>query len=196
MSKDLLRKSKRSMSCEDFDEFVDTEVEPYLRRVVTAHSDVIDRDHLGLILSFSDSAHVRLYEVQDDGIPTRMDHDPGYCCIGSGFATGGNLLIRQFFRPNSSLVELMKLASYIIFQVSGVDPFVGGSIQMKLNFGGKPMNPKEDLLLDDVELRSETIKGAWDLLASNNIGFEKRFNEALKKGRLEEMIMKSMGRHE
>jgi len=191
ISQDFHRKMKGSISCEDFDDFVNSEVELYLREVVMFHPDVIEQSGLSLILSFSDAAHVRLYEVQSDGIPMRMDHDPGYCCIGSGFATGGNLLIKQFYTPDSSLVQLMKLASYMIFQVSDVDPFVGGSIQMKLNFGGKAMNPKENLLLEDVQLRSETIRRVWDLLANQDIDFERRFNLALKKGQFQG-IMKNV----
>jgi hypothetical protein len=87
----------------------------------------------------------------------------------------------------------MKLASYMIFQVSDVDPFVGESIQMKLNFGGKAMNPKENLLLEDVQLRSEMMRGVWDLLANQNIDFERRFNRALKKGQFHEIIKCALG---
>lgn len=180
-----MKAGKEGISCEDFDEFIYSDVKPYLRETVGLHPDVIKRSGFGLILSFSDSLHVRLYEVQRDGIPMRMDHDPGYCCIGSGFETGGNLLIKQFYTPDSTLIQLMKLASYMIFQVSDVDPFVGGPIQMKLNFGGKAINPKDNLELRGVRLRSETIRRVWRLLAKRPIDFEERFNEALKNGQLE-----------
>jgi 20S proteasome alpha/beta subunit len=181
-------KIKRKASCEDFDEFVNSDVESFLREIVRLHPDVIKRSGLSLILSFSDSIHVRLYQVQRDGIPMRMDHDPGYCCIGSGFATGGNLLIKQFYKPDSSLIQLMKLASYMIFQISDVDPFVGGSIQMKLNFGGNAVNPIDNLELKGVKRRSETIRKVWDLLASQPVDFEERFNEALTNGSLKKVV--------
>jgi len=181
------RKLNGGPSCEDFDDIVNSEIEMYLREAVRFHPDVVRRDEIGLILSFSDSSNVRLYEVQNDGIPMRMDNDPGYCCIGSGYVTGGNLLIKQFYSSDSSLVQLMNLASYMIFQVSDVDPFVGGSIQMKLNFGGKVANPVENILLEHTQLRSEIIRGVWNLLANHDIAFEKRFKRAIEQKDFEKL---------
>jgi len=44
------------------------------------------------------------------------------------------------------------LASYIIYQISKVDPYVGSDTQTKFNFGGKVIEPEENLLRERVEL--------------------------------------------
>jgi 20S proteasome alpha/beta subunit len=186
--KEYHKRMQGDLSCEYFDEFVYLNAEPYLREVVLNHHDVIENGHLQLILSFSDKTHVRLFKVHDDGIPTRMDHDPGYCCIGSGFVTGGNLLLKQFYSSDQNLVQLTHLASFLIYQVADVDPYVGGAIQTMLNFGGKTMNPVENLDLQDAKLRSETIRLVWNLLSSHDVDFRKCFKMKLENGELSKLI--------
>lgn len=127
--KEYHERMQGDLSCEYFDEFVYSNAKPYLSEIVLNHQDIIENGHLQLIMSFSDKTHVRLFEVQDDGIPMRMDDDPGYCCIGSGFVTGGNLLLKQFYSSDQNLVQLTQLASFLIYQVADVDPYVGGAIQ-------------------------------------------------------------------
>lgn len=180
----------RKMTCYDFDNFVNLKVEPFLREKFSSHADVVENSGQQLILSFSDVSDVRLYVVQSDGVPMRVDHDPGYCCIGIGNTTGGMLLINQFFNPRSNLINLTKLASYIIYQVSKVTPSVGGSIQTKLNFGGKIINPKMDFDLEYAQLRSDTMKKVWALLDKENVPFEREFNKALGKKEFRSLVRK------
>ena len=178
----------REMTCEDFDLLVNSDVELCLREIVKSHSDIIESSGLGFVLGFSDSSNVRLYEVQSDGVPMRMDANPGYCCIGSGYSRGGSLLIQQYYSDDLTLYRLMVLASYIISEVARVDFSVGSWTQIMLNFGGKVMKPTKDIVKERLKLRSETMKKTWNLLENEDMSFEKNFCKALEKEKLREFI--------
>ncbi len=86
------------------------------------------------------------------------------------------------------MLQLMELASFLIYQVAEVDPFVGGSIQMMLNMGGKAFTPIENLELENVRLRSETLRLVWRLLSTQDIEFKSRFKTKLENGELSKLI--------
>lgn len=178
----------REMTCEDFDLLVNSDVEFCLREIVKSHSDIIKSSQLGFVLGFSDANNVRLYQVQSDGVPMRMDANPGYCCIGIGYSTGGSLLIQQYYSDELTLYQLMVLASYMIYEVARVDPSVGSWAQIMLNFGGKVAKPTEDIVKERLKLRSETMKKTWKLLENEDKIFERNFCKALGKKKLREFI--------
>jgi len=149
---DFRRKLGREMACKDFDNIVNSDVELCLREIVKSHSDIIKHSSLGFVLGFSDTNNARLYEVQNDGIPMRMDDNPGYCCIGSGYSNGGSLLIQQFYSDDLTIQQLTRLASYIVSQVSSVDPDVGDMAEIRFSFGGKVMKPTKELYQERLEL--------------------------------------------
>jgi len=182
------RKLGRKMACRDFDGIINSNVELCLRKIVKSHLDVIEQDSLSLILGFSDKTNVRLYQVQSDGVPMRMDENPGYCCVGKGYSTGGGLLIQQFYSSDLSLIQLTMLALYTISQVSKVDYSVGSEIEARFNFGGNVMNPKKELLRERLELRSENIRRVWNLLESEDISFERSFSKAVGKREFRDII--------
>lgn len=188
----LFRKSWKKlggdMNCKDFDILVNTEVELCLRGIVKSHSDVIKRSNLGFIFGFSDATHVRLYEVQNDGIPVRMDDNPGYCCIGSGYGTGGSLLIQQYYSEDLWLYQLMVLASYVISHVAIVDPAVSSDVQIMLNFGGHVSKPTKEIVKERLRLRSETMKKVWNLLEDEDLRFESKFAYALEKKKFRRFV--------
>ena len=181
-------KLRKEAGCEDFDVVVNSSIKSCLREIVKSHSDIIEQSGFSLILGFSDATDVRLYEVQTDGVPMRMDDNPGYCCVGSGYSTGGSLLIQQFYSGDLTLYQLTMLASYIISQVSSVDPNVGSIAEIRFGFGGKVIKPKGKIVQERLELRSETMKKVWNLLESEDLEFERKFNKAFEKDKFRKVI--------
>lgn len=179
---------RKKTACEDFDVVVNSNIKSVLREIVKSHSDIIEQSSFSLVLGFSDATDVRLYEVQNDGVPMRMDDNPGYCCIGSGCSTGGSLLIQQFYSGDLTLYQLTVLASYIISQVNSIDPNVGSMTKIRFGFGGKVIKPKEKIVQERLELRSETMKKVWNLLESGDLEFERRFNKAFEKDKIRKVI--------
>lgn len=178
---DSQKKLQREMMCKDFDTIVNSKAELCLRKIVMSHPDIIEHSRLNLVIGFSDEKDVRLYQVQSDGVPVRMDDSPGYCCVGSGYSTGGSLLIQQFYSDDLTLLQLTRLAAHTISQVSIVDPTVGNVAQIRFGFGGKVVKPKEELFKERLELRSDTMKRVWNLLENEDKEFERDFNKCVRK---------------
>ena len=110
-----------------------------------------------------------------------MHDNPGYAVIGSGFITGGLLLLRLLgfselvASGSTELVDLGMLTAFIIDAVSEVDtsvgPFIGESWLMRL----EKKDDKKEVVLgelkpealreykDRVEKRKEVLKRVWIL---------------------------------
>ncbi|MEM4447251.1 MAG: hypothetical protein QW328_07160 [Nitrososphaerota archaeon] len=88
----------------------------------------------GLDLSFSmvlasvdQSGKASMYLFDDRGLAQPVHDNPGFAVIGTGFFTGGNLLLRLLgYEPEESyLLDIGALSTFIIDVVSEIDPVVG-----------------------------------------------------------------------
>jgi 20S proteasome alpha/beta subunit len=78
-----------------------------------------------LLASVSPDGYASLYLFDERGVSQPIHDNPKFACIGSGFFLGGNLLLQQFYSPDLTLDEATFLGSYVINEVSIVDPSVG-----------------------------------------------------------------------
>jgi len=111
-----------------------------------------------------------LYVFDNRGLATPAHDSPGYVCIGSGFVTGGNLLLRQLYRGTLDVDQGATLQAYIIDRVSKVDTRVGSFEGESYYFRimkGKPVlgQLKEEAFLEyktKVAEREKLIKSVWE----------------------------------
>jgi len=135
---------------------------------------------LGMILCGVDpDGRASIYIFDESGL-TRPVHDtPGFACIGSGFVTGGNMMLQQFWNPNLSVDQAQILAAYAIQTVSKVDtavgPFEGSSYYFRIQDNKPVMGElgtkglKE--YLERVSQREEILEYSWNLC--NRLGEDK-----------------------
>ena len=117
-----------------------------------------------------------LYVFDNRGLATPAHDSPGYVCIGSGFVTGGNLLLRQLYTGTLDVDQGATLEAYIIDQVSKVDTRVGSFEGESYYFRiqkGKPVlgELKQEAFLEykrKVAEREKLIRSVWE--ASYAIG--------------------------
>lgn len=131
-----------------------------------------------------------LYVFDNRGLATPAHDSPGYVCIGSGFVTGGNLLLRQLYTGTLDVDQGATLAAYIIDQVSKVDTAVGSFEGESYYFRIQERKPtlgqlKPEAFLEykaKVAEREKLIKNVWE--ASYAIGpdeLRKMIEESLAK---------------
>nr|MDO8098888.1 hypothetical protein [Candidatus Njordarchaeota archaeon] len=111
-----------------------------------------------------------IYVFDSRGLSTPAHDSPGYVCIGKGFVTGGNLLLRQFYAGTFNVDEGATLGAYIIDQVSkvdtGVGSFEGESYLFRIE-NGKPVlgQLKTEAFLEykaKIVEREKLIKKIWE----------------------------------
>ena len=109
-------------------------------------------------------------------------HDnPGFAVIGTGFITGGNLLLRLlgYSAEESYTIDADTLATFIIDVVSEIDlavgPFIGESYYMRIEKGKVLLGPLKPEAIKEykrkVAKRKELLQRIWKLFDS--IGEEK-----------------------
>jgi len=183
----IMRKEHNGLfECARFDRFMEEDGEKLLREVVKEHIDVVANDGFGLLIAQSDSEDVRLYLVQEDGIPMRIDEDPGYGCIGRGYALGGAVLLRQFLESDLTTLRAARLAAYMIMAVHEVDGTVGEEPEIFQALNGKATRfnlPAEDIVKKRVTVRAGTLSSFWKLLDSRDVAFELRAESAFRNER-------------
>jgi len=111
-----------------------------------------------------------LYVFDKRGLSTPFHDSPGFVCIGSGFVTGGNLLLRQFYTGTLNVDEGATLGAYIIDQVSkvdtGVGTFEGESYYFRIEQGkpilGKLKTEAFHRYKTKITEREQLIRGVWE----------------------------------
>ena len=122
-----------------------------------------------------------MYLFDERGLAEPVHENPGFAVIGTGFFTGGNLLLRLLgYSPEESyMLDIGALSTFIIDVVSEIDPavgsFIGESYYMRVE--------KDEVLLGSLKeeaikeykkkarQRKEIIRRIWRILDS--VGEEK-----------------------
>jgi hypothetical protein len=111
-----------------------------------------------------------IYVFDSRGLSTPVHDSPCFVCIGSGFVTGGNLLLRHLYTERLDVHQSASLAAYIIDQVSkvdtGVGSFEGESYYFRLE-GKKPVlgGLKAEAFREyktEAAVREKLIKRVWE----------------------------------
>jgi hypothetical protein len=96
-----------------------------------------------ILASVSPQGRASMYVFDSNSLAEPVHDNPGFALIGTGFVTGGNLLLRLlgYSAEESWLFELGLLSAFIIDVVSEVDPavgpFIGESYLMRIENGAR-----------------------------------------------------------
>jgi len=91
-----------------------------------------------------------MYLFDERGLAQPVHDNPGFAVIGTGFFTGGNLLLRLLgYEPGKSyMLDVGALSTFIIDVVSEIDPavgpFVGESYYMRAEGEGVLLDPLKE----------------------------------------------------
>lgn len=151
------------------------------------------REH-GLDLSFSmvlasvdQNGKASIYLFDERGLAEPVHDNPGFAIIGTGFFTGGNLLLRLLgYDPEESyMLDVGALSAFIIDVVSEIDPavgpFLGESYYMRAGEERVLLGPLTEEAVkrykDSIRLRKELIRRIWRMF--DTIG-EKKILEKIE----------------
>ena len=125
-----------------------------------------------------------IYLFDERGLAEPVHNNPGFAVIGTGFFTGGNLLLRLLgYEPETSFtLDLGALTTFIIDVVSEIDPavgpFIGECYFMRVEEGEVKLGPLKEIAIKEYKEKSrqrkELIRRLWRLF--DHIGE----NEVLK----------------
>ena len=188
--------NKKSPKFEQFEDAVNDIERELISRFRYLRSEDIDLS-FGMILGgLSPSGKASMYLFDERGLAEPIHENPGFALIGSGFFTGGNLLLKLLdYDPNNPAdFDLGLLTAFIIDLVSEVDasvgPFVGESWLMRIENGNTVLGPLKEESIKEfkerVKLRRKIIREIWRL--GDHLGEE----EILK---VIEKIEKKEGNH-
>jgi len=124
-----------------------------------------------ILASVDSSGKASIYLFDERGLAEPVHSNPGFAVIGTGFFTGGNLLLRLLgYAPEESyMLDIGALSTFIIDVVSEIDPavgpFIGESYYMRVEDGKVVLGPlKEEAIREYKEKakrRKELIRLLW-----------------------------------
>jgi hypothetical protein len=127
-----------------------------------------------VLASVDQKGRASMYLFDGRGLAEPVHDNPGFAVIGTGFFTGGNLLLRLLdYSPEKSYkFDLGALSAFIIDMVSEIDPavgpFVGESYYMRVEGGKVVLGPlKEEAVKEykeKIKWRKELIRKIWEFL--------------------------------
>jgi len=188
----------RTPSFEEFEEAVSEVESRLISRFRSLREAGIEPDFQMVLGSVDPSGRASLYLFDSRGLAEPVHDNPGFTVIGSGFFTGGMLLLKLLgYSPAASRgMDLGVLTAFVIDLVSEVDAavgaFVGESWLMRAEDGRVLLGPlKEEAYKEykgKVGTRRELIKLVW--AACDRLGEDKVY--AL----VRELLAKESGRAE
>jgi len=127
-----------------------------------------------ILASVDPNGKASIYLFNDRGLAEPVHDNPGFAVIGTGFFTGGNLLLRLLgYTPEESYIfDIGALSILIIDVVSEIDPavgpFIGESYYMRVENGKVVLGPlKEEAIKEykeKAQQRKEILRRLWRLL--------------------------------
>ncbi len=126
----------------------------------------------GMVLASVDpSGRASIYLFDERGLAEPVHENPGFAVIGTGFFTGGNLLLRLLGYGPEEWLDMGALSTFVIDVVSEIDPavgpFLGESYLMSVENGKVVLGPlKEEAVKEykeKVRKRKELMRRVWRL---------------------------------
>ena len=127
-----------------------------------------------ILTSVDQNGKASIYLFDDRGLAEPVHDNPGFAVIGTGFFTGGNLLLRLLgYTPEESyMLDVGALSTFIIDVVSEIDPavgsFIGESYYMRVGKKGVLLGPLTEEAIKEyrekTKQRKELIRRIWRIL--------------------------------
>lgn len=165
---------KKTPSFEQFEEAIGHIESAFISRFRELRDQSLDIDFNMILSSVDYNGKASIYLFDGRGLAEPVHDNPGFAIIGTGFITGGNLLLRLLgYDPGESyMLNLGILSTFIIDVVSEIDPavgsFIGESYWMRVEEGKVLLGPLIEEAVKEfkekVRLRKELIRRFWRLL--------------------------------
>jgi hypothetical protein len=166
----------KTPSFEQFEEAVGRIESAFIGRFRELRDQGLDVSFSMVLASVDPHGKASMYLFDSRGLAEPVHDNPGFAVIGTGFFTGGNLLLRLLgYTPEESYrLDIGALSAFIIDAVSEVDPavgsFVGESYYMRAGEGGVLLGPLTEEAIKEykerVKQRRELFRRFWRLLDS------------------------------
>ncbi|MEO9365043.1 MULTISPECIES: hypothetical protein [Candidatus Nitrosocaldus] len=124
-----------------------------------------------ILASVDSNGKASIYTFDERGLAEPVHDNPGFAVIGTGFFTGGNLLLRLlgYDHEDGYALDIGMLSTFIIDIVSEIDPavgsFVGESYYMRVDSGNVVLGTlKEEAIKEYKEKarqRKEVFRRIW-----------------------------------
>jgi len=124
-----------------------------------------------ILASVGSEGRASIYLFDNRGLAEPVHDNPGFAVIGTGFFTGGNMLLRLLgYTPEESpMLDVGLLSTFIIDVVSEIDPavgpFIGESWYMRVENGEVLLGQLKEEAIKEykerVRRRKELIRRMW-----------------------------------
>lgn len=174
---------------EQFEEAVKQIESTLIHRFRRLREEGLELDFRMILASVDLNGRASIYLFDERGLAQPVHDNPGFAVIGTGFFTGGNLLLRLLgYDPGESyMLNIGILSTFIIDVVSEIDPavgpFVGESYYMRVEEEGKVLlGPlKEEAIKSYKEMvkqRKELIRQIWRI--ADDIGEQRLLKRIMR----------------
>ena len=166
--------NRKTPSFDQFEEAVKRIESAFIGRFRELRDQGLDLSFSMVLASVDHNGKASMYLFDERGLAQPVHDNPGFAVIGTGFFTGGNLLLRLLgYEPEESyMLDIGALSTFIIDVVSEIDPavgpFVGESYYMRAEEERVLLGPlKEEAIKEYKEKekqRKEIIRRIWRML--------------------------------
>jgi len=164
----------RTPTFEQFEDAVYQIESTLIKRFRELREQGLKPDFNMILASVSPQGRASIYVFDNNCLAEPVHDNPGFALIGTGFVTGGNLLLRLlgYSAEESWLLELGLLSAFIIDVVSEVDPavgpFIGESYLLRIEKGEITLGPLKIEALKEykqkIPKRKDILRRLWKLL--------------------------------
>ena len=172
---------KKTPSFDQFEKSVKQIETIFIKRFRELREEGLDLSFGMILASVDPHGKASIYLFDDRGLAEPVHENPGFAVIGTGFFTGGNMLLRLLgYSPEGSyMLDIGALSTFVIDVVSEIDPavgsFIGESYYMRVEDDEVLLGPlKEEAIKEYKERarqRKEIIRCIWRIMDS--VGEEK-----------------------
>lgn len=180
--------NKRTPTFEQFEEAIKHIESALIERFRELREQGLDLSFSMILGSVDHNGKAAIYLFDERGLAQPVHDNPGFAVIGTGFFTGGNLLLRLlgYEHDKSYMLDIGALSTFIIDVVSEIDPavgpFIGESYYMRVEKGRVLLGPLTEEATKEykekIKLRKELIRRIWSIL---DIAGEEKFLEIISK---------------
>jgi hypothetical protein len=167
---------KKTPSFSQFEEAVKQIESAFISRFRELREQGLELAFRMILASVDIRGKASIYLFDERGLAEPVHDNPGFAVIGTGFFTGGNLLLRLLgYSPEEShKLDIGALSTFIIDIVSEIDPavgsFVGESYYMRGEGGEVLLGPLTEEAIKEfkekTKQRKELVRKIWRLFDS------------------------------
>jgi hypothetical protein len=186
---------KRTPSFEQFEKAVECVESCLIKRFRELREHGIEPSFNMILASVDPTGKASMYLFDDRGLAEPVHDNPGFAVIGTGFVTGGNLLLRLlgYAAEESYAVDMVALPTFIIDVVSEIDPavgpFVGESWFMRVEGKEVLLGPLKEEAIKDYKIRAmrrrDLMRRLWRLF---DVAGEEKVEQVIRE--LEKEVLK------